>query len=373
MTDPHRALRIFAAVYLTLLVGSLWFERPEFRAWEVAKDPKSEFFFPNRTIEMTEIGDLGFRSWVAPLQHPRPGRFSTDAYGFRNPPGIERPRVVVIGDSFVAGAGLRDEETLAGRLSALLGEPVYSVAAEIANSPSLYLSDRRFFRDPPRVVVFAPINRLVMPLRLHPIPPLRERPPRSAARWTPREIAHEIRRVNQVLGRDNALSRAMRFAYNGLAFRLFGHRDVILADGVPALALSLAEQKCFLTPEQRELEATIATTKRFADAVASRGVTLVYAPVPDSAEVYPELFPAEQLARCARPSLFDRLVPEAGAAGLLAVDLREALRAHKAPYLYHRDDSHWNPRGVELAAAALAERIRPLLAGAEVAAGGARR
>lgn len=362
MPDAYKSLRILGFVYLALFAGSLHFERPEFRAWEVAKDPDSEFFLPNRRVEMTEIGDLGFRSWIGPLQHLRDGRFSTDRYGFRNPPGIERPRVVLLGDSFVAGAGLRDEHVLAAQLGALLGEPVYSLAAEIANSPSLYLSDPRFFHDPPRVVVFAPINRLVKPLRLHPIPPLAQRPSRQTPAWTLASIAEEMRRTNRVLGRDNGLSRAMRYAYNGLSYRLFGHPDVVVADGEPAIALALHEQKCFLTPEQRELAATVATTKRFADLATTRGVTLIYAPVPDSAEVYPELFREEQRARCAQPSLFDRLVPEARAAGLIAVDLREVFRASKTPYLYLRDDSHWNPRAVGLAAEALAERIRPLLA-----------
>lgn len=369
MVDAHKSLRLFGLVYLALLASSVRFERPEFRAWEVVKDPESEFFYPNRSVEMTEIGDLGFRSWIRPLQHLRDGRFSTDRYGFRNPQGIEQPRVVLVGDSFVAGAGLRDEQTLAARLVALVGEPVYSLAAEIANSPSIYLSDPRFLHDPPRVVVFAPINRLVKPLQLHPIPPLNDRPPRQARPWTLASMAEEMRHRNQVLGRDNGLSRVMRYAYNGLTYRLFGHPDVVVADGEPAIALSLLEQKCFLTPEQRGLEAAIATTRRFADLVAPRGVTLIYAPVPDSAEVYPELFRKDQHARCPQPSLFDRLVPEARAAGLDAVDLREVFRANKTPYLYLRDDSHWNPRAVELAAEVLAERIRPLLAdGAEVAA-----
>ena len=362
MSDARKTLRTLGLAYLALLVGSLHFEQPEFRAWEVVKDPETEFFYPNQQVEMTEIGDLGFRIWTRSLQLVREGRFSTDRHGFRNPQGIERPRVVLLGDSFVAGAGLRDEQTLAAQLGVRLGEPVYSLAAETANSPSLYLSDPRFFRDPPRVVVFAPINRLVRPLVLHPIPPLVERLPRQSQPWTLARIASEMRYRNETLGRDNRLSKAMRYAYNGLSYRLFGNADVVVADGEPALALSLDEQNCFLTPEQRGLADAVATTKRFADLVATRGVTLIYAPVPDSAEVYPELFREDQRARCARPSFFDRLVPDARAAGLVAVDLREVFRASKTPYLYLRDDSHWNPRAVGLAADALAERIRPLIA-----------
>jgi SGNH hydrolase-like domain, acetyltransferase AlgX len=365
MSEARRFIRTFGFVYLALLVWSLNFERPEFRAWEVLKDPESEFFYPNLTVEMTEIGDLGFRAWIPSLQHPRAGLFSTDRYGFRNPQGIERPRVVLLGDSFVAGAGLRDDQTLAAQLGRLLGEPVYSLACETANSPSLYLSDPRFFEHPPRVVVFAPVNRLVMPLRFRQILPLNHRTKRESTRWTFESIAEELRRINQVLGRDNGLSRAMRYGYNGGYYYLFGHPNVIVADGEPAIALPLQEQKCSLTPEQRGLENTIASTRQFAEMIATRGATLIYAPIPDSGEVYPEFFGQDERDRCAQPSLFDLLVPEAEAAGLNALDLREVFRRNKTPYLYLRDDSHWNPRAVGLAAEALAEAIRPLLAEGE--------
>jgi hypothetical protein len=361
MSDARKFNRIFGLVYLALLVASLNVERPEFRAWEVLKDPESEFFYPNLTVEMTEVGDLGFRAWIPSLQRPRAGLFSTDRYGFRNPQGIERPRVVLLGDSFVAGAGLRDDQTLAAQLGRVLGEPVYSLAAETANSPSFYLSDPRFFEHPPRVVVFAPVNRLVMPLRFREISPLSRRPRRDSAGWTFESVAQELRHVNQILGRDNGLSRTMRYGYNGISYSLFGHPDIIVADGEPAIALPLQEQKCSLTPEQRGLESTIASTKRFAEMIATRGATLVYAPIPDSGEVYPELFRRDERERCAQPSLFDVLVPEAKAAGLSAIDLREVFRLNKTPYLYLRDDSHWNPRAVGLAAEALAKAIRPIL------------
>ncbi|HBZ68782.1 MAG TPA: hypothetical protein DEP35_03135 [Deltaproteobacteria bacterium] len=362
MSDARTFIRIFGFVYSALLIWSLNFERPEFRAWEMLKDPETEFFYPNLTVEMTEVGDLGFRAWIPSLQRPRAGLFSTDRYGFRNPQGIEQPRVVLLGDSFVAGSGLRDDQTLAAQLGRLLGEPVYSVACETANSPSLYLSDPRFFEHPPRVVVFSPVNRLVMPLRFHEILPLNRRPPREPRAWTLDSIAQELRHANQVLGRDNGLSRAMRYGYNEIVYSVFGHPDVIVADGEPAIALPLQEQKCSLTPEQRGLERAIATTKQFAQMIGTRGTTLVYAPIPDSAEVYPELFREDERDRCARPSLFDVLVPEARAAGITAVDLRDVFRLNKTPYLYLRDDSHWNPRAVGLAAEALAEAIRPLLA-----------
>lgn len=354
MDDAKRFILGFGVVYLAIFAWSLNFERPEFRPWELVKDLDTPYFLPNRSVEMEEVGDLSFRAWIRALQRPRQTKLSTDDYGFRNMRGIERPQVVVLGDSFVAGSGLTDEQTLAVRLSKRLGEPVYSVAVATANSPSLFLSEPRFATHPPRVVVFAPINRLVRPLRLMQAD---FRRPKASKDGPLAAAGAAIKDAGATLNRDNGFSRAMRFGYNGLLYALRGHPAVVRPEAEVALALPLEEQLCFLTPEQRGLDAAIETLRELQRRLAARGTRLIYAPIPDSAEVYPELFPPEEIARCARPSLFDRLVPAALAAGIDAVDLRAAFRANKWPYLYRLDDSHWQPLGVEVAAAAIAEAI----------------
>jgi hypothetical protein len=61
---------------------------------------------------MLEVGVLGYKTWVRALQAPRNATFSTDRFGFRNPEHPDPPQIVVIGDSYVAGASLSDRETL---------------------------------------------------------------------------------------------------------------------------------------------------------------------------------------------------------------------------------------------------------------------
>jgi hypothetical protein len=223
----------------------------------------------------------------------------------------------------------------------------------------MYLSEQRFRERAPDVVIFAPNNHIIKPLKVRAgdFRRPREKPGVLAA------IGPALRLVNQRLGRNNGLTPAFRTGYNGALYRLRGHPDVVSVEGRPAIVLPLAEQHCFETPEQRQLAGVIDSVTEFARQLRERGTTLVFAPIPDTAEVYPELFPPEQIARCARPSLFDRLVPAAREAGVEAVDLRAVFRANKVPYLYRHDDSHWTPRGVRVAAAALAAAIAPHLAG----------
>ncbi|MCU0959974.1 MAG: hypothetical protein MUF48_07695 [Pirellulaceae bacterium] len=111
----------------------------------------------------------------------------------------------------------------------------------------------------------------------------------------------------------------------------------------------------------------------FRDQLATRGIALVVVPVPNKESVYPDQLTARAAAGslCQSASTAD-LLRRLQDAGLDVVDLfalyararREALPA-AAPTLYLRQDSHWSPTGMRLAAEAVAER---LLARGEVGA-----
>jgi len=59
-----------------------------------------------------------------PIRSPYLQTFSTDSQGFRNPADLTRADVVMIGDSYVEGAYVSDEETAAARLHELTGQNV---------------------------------------------------------------------------------------------------------------------------------------------------------------------------------------------------------------------------------------------------------
>jgi hypothetical protein len=83
-----------------------------------------------------------------------------------------RLETVIVGDSFVYGAGVSKEDIFAVKLGELLGKPVYSYAP---NSLNEFIADRRF-RD-------TPLRTLLLTLRennamtLEPLRALPERPP----------------------------------------------------------------------------------------------------------------------------------------------------------------------------------------------------
>jgi hypothetical protein len=86
-------------------------------------------------------------------------------------------------------------------------------------------------------------------------------------------------------------------------------------------------------------------------------VRFLFSPIPESGSVYPDLFPETERRALADPPFFDELIRGTRAAGVEVVDLRAVYRDDPEPYLFLPDDSHWNARATDLAAAAWAERL----------------
>lgn len=346
------------AAYASLLVVGLQVQRPEFRPWELLASESGYGFEPSRSVQMREIGDLGYVTWVEALQVPRDTTFTTDEWGLRNEPSGEWAPVVVLGDSFTVGSGVSDDETLPARLAAALGVPVYNYGMPRANSPARYYEDARFTARPPEVVVFAPNQRNLKQGAFAPSQARRAGATSDVGTWV--RLADELRDAVSVIERDNGLGRVARYAVQGARYRLWnevpGHL-VGTVDGGPALLGSLEILDLIRSPDERGVHAYLQSLVLFARALEKRGTRLVFAPLPDQPQLYPELYPSGELSRAHQPPMLDVVLERARRAGLTTVDVREALQAQKVPYLYIRDDTHFGPRALDLIARHLAPAV----------------
>jgi hypothetical protein len=121
----------------------------------------------------------------------------------------------------------------------------------------------------------------------------------------------------------------------------------------------------FLTQRAQPRDSTprdaLAAVVRFRDELATRGIRLIVMPAPNKESVYPEKLtcfaapPARVVGKETRA-----FFAQCEDAGVEVVDLfalyRDARQTSAVP-LYLAQDSHWSPAGMELAAAAVAERI----------------
>jgi hypothetical protein len=355
-------LYIFGAVYVALLMFSLGFDDPRFRPWEYLYDESTNRFEPSQSITMTAVGDLGRETWIRDLQIEKRVTFTTDEWGLRNQHAVVRPEIIVLGDSYIVGSGATDDETLTARMSQMLGTSVYNFGIQSVDSPGLFLKDRRFAANPPRVVIWAPVSRRIRPR------PLFFHPESEDEASLIEQAVATFLDAGEALGlskdranRDNGLSTRARYIYNDALYRIRGHENLIHPDGpggAPALALDVEAQGLHVPPVEREVDQTIAMVSTLSNFLTQHRVHFIYSPIPESATIYPELF--RDRAEIVTPSFLDELIAGLQAAGVVTLDLRPVFAAHRQPYLYLRDDSHWTPAAVEIAAEALSEVVASL-------------
>jgi hypothetical protein len=357
MTDARRFLIVLSALALALFAFSLSFSPPEFRAWELLKRKDTVTFEASQSLVIEEIGDIGHKAWVRQLQHRRRVTFTTDRWGFRNPIDMDRADIVVLGDSYVVGSGVSDDETLTARLSALLGATVYNYGLQTGATPPLFLSDERFQRAPPRLVIYAPCSRNI---KVRPVEfiggwPPPKRPAGVAGHWN--AAGDAVTRFVKAMNRDNGLAVEARYALNGLRYDLFGIPKTIDVEGVTVLPLSIEEQLLHRSPESRDAATVVRMLSALRARLARRNVRFVFAPVPEMGVIYADYYPPEERAKIRSPSMLDALFDGARAAGIEVVDLRAPLANDRLPYLYIPDDSHWNARAIGIAARAIADAL----------------
>jgi SGNH hydrolase-like domain, acetyltransferase AlgX len=359
---PRLLLLVFCGDVLMRMERVDWLS---FRAWEplTAYRPPGAAFEPNRRFERARsYGDLAAMANLPALREYRPERFTTDDLGFRNraDPAGRPPAAIMVGDSFVVGSGVTDDETVTSRLGALSGCRVYN-AGGVEPHPDRILDLARKVGLEGNLVIHQYAEEYEMPAV-----------PTERRRFTQRALAWLSSRVGGVAGRARGLlevspleilcQRGLKRLENGrLLPNRYAGRIVrgTLVDGDPILFLAY-----FVGKFQAPREAPMAYWLWLQRELRKGGLDLVVVVVPSKYRVY-RRFLAEPppTPAAAVDDYTDRVREELRRAGIPVIDLTPALSAaaardlRKNLYLYWRDDIHWNPRGTEVAAAAIREGL----------------
>jgi hypothetical protein len=343
-----------------LLDASLRFLPPNlvaFRGWEAL----SAFATGNRPFIQNgfywnprSYGDLANLGNLPHMRQYREDVFTTDAEGYRNRREAAKPfqGILLLGDSFVAGAAVRDDQTLSEQLITISGCPVYNGGSS-PNSFEL-LNHLQMTRG---LVVWEQSERTPIPLL-----PLTS-PPKS--HW-------EFRLLSSVVGteRTELLQRLRNYSplqiTFGRAVRFF-QNDKVLPNpfrGVAEERLSNGRQILFGQTEITNYELDRPTDPAYFAALKTylekQGVELLVLLVPDKYVVYHDLImPPSPLPE--REPFLDLVEERLVAADVQVVNLTPHFRAEaktllaRDEYIYWIDDTHWNAEGIREAAQSIAE------------------
>jgi hypothetical protein len=339
---------LLAAPFLLLtLVEAICFplETFPFRSWESLSVRKLKWafpgpFYPNRHLSRTEVGDLGNGTAYAV---PHSVEWFTDDYGFRNRQTRDANELdlVIIGDSFVAGTGLTQDDQLSEVIERQYG---YHTASYAPANLKHFSRDPRFASKLPSVVIFAAVERT--------LPGIAE-PGRSKAGFQQQVTRLGTDYESLMCALDRLVAPQM-FYYLQARLRPEPRRLIIASD---------QPQLLFLSDHQRESAATadvqsrvLEKIRRYHAWVKERGSRFVFVPIPDK-----EYCHAESLPLRTWPSILPELVANLRSDGIEVVDLaplfRQTIARDPSDPLYQLDDSHWNAHAVRLAAEQIANRL----------------
>jgi len=331
---------VFSFLVLEIIGGQQLFA---FRPWEALKYNvlgQGREFYPNQSIEMTSVGDL-CRGRECALE--RKQRWETDSLGYRNRNFVRKADIVVVGDSFVAGAGLSQEDIFSSKLDAEMGEKftIYNIAP--GNISTLRCLLEKGVIEKPKVVVFSTVERNIPPV-------LKDETNCAvpARPWVELEVLAD------------RFLRAYPFKWLGARFRgdhgVVGVRGVADLDGAEIFFYKGRAQ----TDNLKAIEKASKVIKSYQRFLAKQGIDFVYLPIPNKETVYFERVPFQN-----QPRYLKGLTDKLDGLGVSYLDslpvFNQARSAQPGVELFIADDTHWNERGVELVSKALSRLLKDKL------------
>ncbi len=320
-----------------------------FRAWEglsTGEHPHTVFPPNEHVVSPRCFGDLASIANRRDLRQYHVEEFTTDALGFRNPPGmLERGPISVLlnGNSFAAGVGVSDDETLGAQLGKRLGTSVYT----IAGVPSPRFAD---------IVRLQPMLHMTRGVVVHAYlegysiaKPEDQETPAYRLELGPRSHLVESLGVSRLAILSMQLKKWLRPAWH--------------EGGVVARTLRNGETMLFPDldpPRYRDESLPAVEPWQWLDAhLRERGLQLVVVLVPNKYAVYAPLLRRPEPPRPSRR--LDRFAAALRASRIQVIDLAEVFERRAAEeldrggYLYWKDDTHWNAQGIQLAADEIAK------------------
>lgn len=328
---------IFTPIFLNLIVPiNFW----SFRAWESLAKFKSRssigYFYPNQRIEMIERGDLANNT---DYSVPKPVVWQTDKYGFRNESVPENIDIVISGDSFIAGTGLTQEDTIAPQLQKLTGKTTYQIASGDLNQFFLVLNNGLIKK--PKVVVFSIVERNIETLK-----PLSENKPSQYIQLLANyPILSEVLTYGDRLAKDAAQKKLHKF---------------VMSQPTELTQSPIEEDMFFFTGPRTRIDYTDELINEQADIIVgyrdlleSKGIDFIFLPTPNKETIYFDLVPFST-----QPTLLQRLDNVLKQKGVKSINTVELFTKQRENILlYHTDDTHWTPEAVTLTAQEIQKQL----------------
>lgn len=358
----QRGLLVFIAVFATLAIVDLAL-RPVinervFRRIDPQR-PQLRRYNANVVSVTEQYGDLARMHRGREHREPRRVRFEVDAHGFRNGSAAAAGQVdlIVLGDSFGVGVGTTQERTWPTLLGQRLAWTTYNLS--MPGSPwheyaTLAVESPRLRTHPGTIVLWALFSGNDLAGAYGPL---------DIAKLTRNGLIWQLKTSLATFQRRSPLRQMLTGFVDRRRTRLYVVRHcfvngrTMLFYAPYVVAANQTSEAIRAHPSLPDLKAVVAAMRRLTDAI---GVSLRIVVIPSKEEVYRWVVDgAGPWSTPAAPTPFATIVGELAAEhGIDVLDLMPAMvgetrRAFEdaGAVLWWYDDTHWNERGHEVAAA----------------------
>lgn len=341
--------------------------KPYYRPHEILALEKT--YRPSETVQMdVQHGDLLATDPLLPrdLAQPRQEVFTTDSLGYRNTGEYAGERLFIVGDSFVAGIGNTQEDTLTSQLRRDFGIHAYNLG--FPSGPQGYAervkwARSKFSENSCIAVVFFEGNDFQ----------LTESAEVAARSAVPKEFQLFAKSYIQVVRGHSEFSRVF-YGLTTRAWEIIHERQKARSAGAGERSLPQAitfvktidgQPMGFLRGYAEVVQRQIFDDHGFIQEKLSEAKPDLILFVPDKYRVYSGLFDEEALASLPNVQ-WDYLLSVANKLGVPAFNLTDKLIEHARQILpgggtiYWRDDTHWNREGITVGAKQLVEAGRSM-------------
>ena len=364
----------WAAIALYQAIGTFFFTNDFYcyRAYECARlrvQPRQGPFRPFFTWDRTSSGDLAHQAGVPALKKYRHQKFSTDEYGFRNPPGVlDRPcDAVLVGDSFAVGSQASDGEIFADLVRDQAGLNIYNYSPFHIGT---FRRDERFLDNRPRQIILMYAERNLTPRALYYSEKHILFRPKKFSRDDVLPVARP-RPSFKHLSYSRLLAYHAEGLYKGFLYLvgLYEFPETILYYNREAEMFFFWEGgDNHINPEYAipPMEEAVSAIVKYRDEFKRRESDLLVLIPPDKEAVYHELIP--QMKDLNVNVILDRFYDRMEEAHIKHVRLHTVLEAYHAAHpdelLFYPDDTHLTPLAQQVIFDAVKDQL-PRPAGAD--------
>lgn len=286
-------------------------------------------FYPNQNLNMYSQGDLCHHTEYAIIKKEN---WVTDKLGYRNDQFIKKPKIILIGDSFIAGSSLPQDSTLTNLVNNKLNTDVYNLAPASFND-FISLINNNIIQKP-ELVIYSIVERN--------IPPSIQLYSRKIINQNTSKISIFKDKIFRFYSFKYLKARIKKEHGNGLP----GKTD-------STMFFLNGENQKYNFDKIDEMVEIITSYKNYCDSI---GVHFMFLPLPNKETIYFDKVPLNN-----QPDYIPKLDSILKTNGVITVNTLKIFNNEKMKeneYFYHLDDTHWNSNGVNLIADELIKKAR---------------